>query len=727
MEDIIELETFLTSTINEITNDNDEEQLDPTSIAHSPYYGCTVRVISKAKLTYDGILDAISTDKDIIVLKNVKVNGLIRTSFKKNKDNDKNHIPMNNDQNKDDDINSEQLKAAMLDHLTSDFRVYDQVCLNVRDIQELKLIQMPDFHHTKQKLRSIDPCLIDIKLSSDDQSDYFSNNQSINNTTITRRSPSQPTTSTWINSHDLNDSQSINHQLPISPTNDLPSLQLSSSNESSFSQGSAVADESNDDSIDEQLNKFNKLKINSSKPVTNPISRTENSATLIAKKILSRKVEKRPDPVHSPIDTNTSAGRMLPLKYLFPDSKESVYGNLKTAPKSVNNTIKKPPLMERRKSSPIRVTITSTLNPNAPPFIVSENTNGSRKPNPNRILSQNPSYPSFTFYEKRRFRPRLQPVHSPERMPYGINPNPRFMPPTRQIVKRNFNQQLPNRMSLHNPQQVHPSSQTINRTRQNSTPDRRYYNNNTKSTTIQQQGGYSYPYPKKKAISYDSLEPSVQQQGFPEFQRQNSTSVLDNQTSVPHTSHLLFSQSNAPLIKERHSARETTAYNHSTRSLQASSSMPQTWEIHSARNHLALPQSGEFHRRGQRTISGTSSGSSLSCDIYIGPHSVSQVAYGQQRTDIITDDNNEKASDYDFEKANNEFRRYVELEQLVTRKTPEIDSDQLYKKELSFFDRISCAATTGTAVGYAEIPEDERNLETFGEDALLTAGESVWE
>ncbi|CAF4388516.1 unnamed protein product, partial [Rotaria magnacalcarata] len=42
-----------------------------------------------------------------------------------------------------------------------------------------------------------------------------------------------------------------------------------------------------------------------------------------------------------------------------------------------------------------------------------------------------------------------------------------------------------------------------------------------------------------------------------------------------------------------------------------------------------------------------------------------------------------------------------------------------YKKEISFFDRISCTATTGTAVGYTEMDETEKNLETFGDDALL--------
>ncbi|CAF5212408.1 unnamed protein product, partial [Rotaria magnacalcarata] len=91
---------------------------------------------------------------------------------------------------------------------------------------------------------------------------------------------------------------------------------------------------------------------------------------------------------------------------------------------------------------------------------------------------------------------------------------------------------------------------------------------------------------------------------------------------------------------------------------------------------------------------------------------------------------------YDFEKANEEFRRYLELEELVIRRNSPNSSNgsgpddpttekqpksrpNSYKKEISFFDRISCTATTGTAVGYTEMDETEKNLETFGDDALL--------
>jgi hypothetical protein len=45
-----------------------------SSITHSPYYGCTVRVVSKARVSYEGVLDGISTNKDQIFLKNVHVN-----------------------------------------------------------------------------------------------------------------------------------------------------------------------------------------------------------------------------------------------------------------------------------------------------------------------------------------------------------------------------------------------------------------------------------------------------------------------------------------------------------------------------------------------------------------------------------------------------------------------------------------------------------------------------
>lgn len=50
------------------------------AITHSPYYGCTVRVVSKASVAYEGVLDGISTNKDRIFLKNVRVNANSATS-----------------------------------------------------------------------------------------------------------------------------------------------------------------------------------------------------------------------------------------------------------------------------------------------------------------------------------------------------------------------------------------------------------------------------------------------------------------------------------------------------------------------------------------------------------------------------------------------------------------------------------------------------------------------
>ena len=136
-----------------------------------------------------------------------------------------------------------------------------------------------------------------------------------------------------------------------------------------------------------------------------------------------------------------------------------------------------------------------------------------------------------------------------------------------------------------------------------------------------------------------------------------------------------------------------------------------------------------FDRRRPRTVSGTSSGSSFSMDI--GPHSIAQ--FDSSSTSLTSAD-----GQYDFEKANEEFRRYLELEELVTRRSSSVGSftddaspqpSNSYKREVSFFDRISCTATTGTAVGYTEMDENEKNRQTFGDDALgmgSDANDSVW-
>ena len=56
---------------------NEHQQNDSSGITHSPYYGCTIRVISKANVSYEGVLDGISKNKDRIILKKVRVNGNI--------------------------------------------------------------------------------------------------------------------------------------------------------------------------------------------------------------------------------------------------------------------------------------------------------------------------------------------------------------------------------------------------------------------------------------------------------------------------------------------------------------------------------------------------------------------------------------------------------------------------------------------------------------------------
>lgn len=113
-------------------------------------------------------------------------------------------------------------------------------------------------------------------------------------------------------------------------------------------------------------------------------------------------------------------------------------------------------------------------------------------------------------------------------------------------------------------------------------------------------------------------------------------------------------------------------------------------------NSLRVTESLPYQQqRGPRTISGTSSGSNVSLEL----------------------------AQYDFEKANEEFRRYLQLEELVRRRTSTSSlSEDLSSSSApgqSFFDRISCTATTGTAVAYAEMDELEKNRQTFGDDALL--------
>jgi hypothetical protein len=200
------------------------------------------------------------------------------------------------------------------------------------------------------------------------------------------------------------------------------------------------------------------------------------------------------------------------------------------------------------------------------------------------------------------------------------------------------------------------------------------------------------------------------------------------QTSLPVPNPLR----STPPIKERFSAPRNNPSHRSTASIRATTSLPFQYESANARNQIPTPiLLGESlgSNRSQRTVSGASSSSSLSLDV--GPHSIVQ---RHSSSNALTSFEEQ----YDFEKANEEFRRYLELEELVARcpSTHKNSTDpssmdnstqqsNSYKKETSFFDRISCTATTGTAVGYTEMDETEKNLETFGDDALFISSNSI--
>jgi hypothetical protein len=203
------------------------------------------------------------------------------------------------------------------------------------------------------------------------------------------------------------------------------------------------------------------------------------------------------------------------------------------------------------------------------------------------------------------------------------------------------------------------------------------------------------------------------------------------QNSLPTTNQLILT----PPIQGGIGAQRNNPARRSTASVCSTLSLPYQYGSLPDRNQIQTSTSfGEpiGSRRNQRTVSGASSCSSLSVDV--GPHSIVQL---DSSSNALTSFEGQ----YDFEKANEEFRRYLELEQLVTRRTlshcssescPDVNSTQQqqqsqahsYKKEMSFFDRISCTATTGTAVGYTEMDETEKNLETFGDDALLMVSNS---
>lgn len=201
----------------------------------------------------------------------------------------------------------------MIDHLTNDMHIYDQVCLNVRDIQELKLVRLPaTFHEAKAKLYAIDPCLVDIRLSLSDEHERVSN-ESINKDQhplpITRRTREES----------------------LGSTGSIRPLISSSSNESS----SSINYHSNEKLFEEQINRFSQL----STTTNNNNNSSKQPVTLLAKKVLPKKNER-------------NNGSLI-----FPQNS------------SPSTTLKKPLNNDnRRKSSPIRVTITSNLNPNAVPF-----------------------------------------------------------------------------------------------------------------------------------------------------------------------------------------------------------------------------------------------------------------------------------------------------------------------------------------------------------------------
>ena len=372
------------------------------SITHSPYYGCTVRVVSKARVVYEGVLDGISTDKDRIILKNVRVNANAPPS--RVLGNDIAHVNRTS--------TSDALNAVMIDHLTNDIRIYEQVCLTVSDIEELRLIELPStFHESKAKLRAIDPCLVDIRLSPSDEHE-------------TRSHPKQQQVRAPIARQKRGESFGSDGG---------SALVTSSSNESSssfsfHSREKFTADESNDESMDEYMEQFRQLTIRNA-PAKPP--------TLLAKKVLPRKIER-------PLATATMANQQAP-RAVYVDNREPM-GNASR----LNQHASRKSLMvnQNRQPSPIRVTITSKLNPNAVPFYVQQ-----RRASPMHN-------PSFTFYERTRFRPRLQPVLSPDRsqsLPYGMNqartptaqpPHQRFVPPRQMAIKQNF---IP-------PARTHPTS-----------------------------------------------------------------------------------------------------------------------------------------------------------------------------------------------------------------------------------------------------------------------------
>ncbi|CAF0822908.1 unnamed protein product [Adineta ricciae] len=368
-----------------------------------------------------------------------------------------------------------------------------------------------------------------------------------------------------------------------------------------------------------------------------------------------------------------------------------------------------------RKESPVRVTITSQLNPNAIPFYAQH---------PKLPALQNPS---FTFYERPRFRPRLPTVVSPDRaqtVPYGrnvaTNNNQQRRPPQHQQQPNSYQRFVPLRqMAIKKNVTQNSSPRTNTRsTRAPPPPIAKYRFHPTNSPNKQ-------AYPQQQQQQQQQKPPNNIH--GPELMRQTSLPPENQLLLIPAGQSNLFQQRKNPIHQSNTSIHSTT-------------SLPYHYGSSVDHNQRLTPVSvGEpiGSRRYQRTCSMASSCSSVSVDI--GPHSIVQFDSSSPKVLPSFDEQ------YDFEKANEEFRRYLELEELVTRRSSshcsmgsstDINASQQqaqahsYKKDISFFDHISCTATTGTAVGYTEMDETEKNLETFGDDALLLASKSTdneWE
>lgn len=271
----------------------------------------------------------------------------------------------------------------MIDHLTNDIRTYEEVCLNVGDVQELRLIQMPStFHESKAKLRAIDPCLVDIRLSSSDEYETGSTGSS----------------------HDQSAHAPIARKTRGESfgSNGSSALISSSSNESSSSFGrrstDRFADESNDESIDEQIEKIRQM--------TLPKQPSPKPVTLLAKKVLPKKIDRRAE---APMNPSATHAQHTPLRSTISDQRDTVHASARvpqySATKKGTNT------NPNRRQSPLRVTITSKLNPNATPFFTQQR-NAPTMPNP-----------TLTFYDRPNFRPFLPPTVTLDRsqsLPYEM-------------------------------------------------------------------------------------------------------------------------------------------------------------------------------------------------------------------------------------------------------------------------------------------------------------------